>query len=134
MNTQTQTPRITKALARKVLNVVDAGLVSGLGKPIPGKMCVEAAVCFALCLPHSDNPPCVGDAVRAFKVRLNDAKWPSNAARTQGMRKLAIAQLGSDRIDQVAFAKIVAEQTIRRIVPLALRAAASANPLRAHHL
>lgn len=113
---------INEALARKVLDTVNAGLVSGLGAPVPGKMCVEAAVC-AMGLPHSDKPTCVGSAVRAFKIRLNDAKWSSVAKRTEGLRKLAIAQLGSEEIDQTKFVRIVAEQTIRQIIPRALRAA-----------
>jgi hypothetical protein len=114
---------INEEVARKVLETVDAGLCSGLGEPTPGRMCVEAAVCYALGLPHGDNPPCVGAAVRAFKIRLNDAKWSSDAARAKGMRRVALAQLGSVDIDQVAFAKIVAEETIRKILPVALRAA-----------
>lgn len=87
---------LNEAVARKVLETVDAGLSSGLGVQKPGKMCVEAAVCYALGLPHGDNPPCVGVAVRAFKIRLNDSGWSSPEARAKGMRKLAIAQLGSD--------------------------------------
>jgi hypothetical protein len=47
-------------------------------------MCVEAAVCYALGLPHSDNPPCVGYAVRQYKIRLNDSNWSSNEARAKG--------------------------------------------------
>ena len=125
---------VTEDLARKVLVTVDAGLVSGIGEPTPGSMCVEAAVCYAMGLPHSDRPTCVGSAVRAFKIRLNDSRWSSNAARTSGMRKLAIAQLGSDAIDQKAFAKIVVEKIIRQIVPIALRAAASRNPKHAEAL
>src|SRR5688572_33015278 len=115
---------LNEALAKKVLWVVDQGLVHGLGVPEPGKLCVEAAVCYAMGLPHSDEPSCVGKAVRAFKIRLNDSRWSSNEARTKGMRKLAIAQLGSEEIDQQAFAKLVCEGAIRRIVPIALRAAA----------
>lgn len=109
--------QVNEALAKKVLETVDAGLVYGLGKPTPGSMCVEAAVCFAMGLPHSDKPTCVGSAVRAFKIRMNDANWSSNAKRTKGLRKLAIAQLGSDAIDQQTFVRILAEQTIRQIVP-----------------
>ena len=119
---------LNEGLARKVLETVDAGLVSGLGEPKPGSMCVEAAVCFAYGLPHSDQPPCVGSAVRRFKIRINDAKWSSNEARTNGLRKLAIAQLGSDSIDQEKFVRIVVEQTIRQIVPRALRIAKKRNP------
>ena len=113
---------LNETLARKVLDTVDAGLVDGLGKPTPGAMCVEAAVCYAMGLPHSDRPTCVGDAVRIFKIRINDALWSSDAARTEGLRRLAVAQLGSDSIDQQEFVRIVTEQTIRQIVPRALRA------------
>lgn len=125
---------LNEMIARKVLTTVDAGLVKGVGKPIPGQMCVEAAVCYAMGLPHSDYPACVGGSVRAFMIRLNDALWPSDAARAAGLRKLAVAQLGSERIDQQAFADIVVEQTIRRIVPIALRAAAEVNPDHAESL
>jgi hypothetical protein len=44
---------ITRDIATKVLETVDAGLVSGVGEPKPGLMCVEAAVCYALGLRRS---------------------------------------------------------------------------------
>ncbi len=110
--------KLTKEVARKVLKVVDAGLVSGLGVAEPGKMCVEAAVCFALGLPHDDNPPCVGNSVRNFKISLNDCKWSSDKARTKGMRKLAIAQLGSNEIDQTKFLELVGFECITKILPV----------------
>lgn len=56
---------LTKKDARKVLEVVDAGLVSGLGVAEPGKMCVEAAICYALGYEHGDQPKCVA-AVNPF--------------------------------------------------------------------
>jgi hypothetical protein len=112
------TYELNETKVRHLLKVVDAGLVHGLGEPVPGKMCVEAAICYGMGLPHSDKPTCVGSSVRAFKIRLNDSRWSSNEARTNGMRKLAIAQLGSDAIDQRAFANIVTEQCIRQIVPI----------------
>jgi hypothetical protein len=111
-------------IAGKVLKTVDAGLVFGMGEPIPGLMCVEAAVRFAYGLPHSDAPPCVGRKVRGFKIILNDSYWSTDEARTKGLRKLAIAQLGSDSINQKEFVEIIEDQIIRRIIPLALRHAA----------
>lgn len=111
----------TKEHAIKVLELVDVGLVKGLGVPEPGKMCIEAAFCFALGLPHGDNPPHVSRALRAFKIRLNDANWSSNAARAKGMRELAIAQVGSDLIDDRIFTKMLTEETIRKIIPLCFR-------------
>lgn len=47
---------VTREIAAKVRDTIDAGLVQGLGEPIPGQMCVEAAVCYALGLPHGDDP------------------------------------------------------------------------------
>jgi hypothetical protein len=93
----------TKQHAEKILSLLSHGLVAGLGTPEPGKMCVEAAVCCALGLPHSDEPPCVGNEVRRFKIGFNDQEWSSPMARANGMRELAIAQLGSDQIDQKKF-------------------------------
>jgi hypothetical protein len=121
---------LTEAVAVKVLETVDAGLCGGVGKPVPGKMCVEAAVCFALGLPHGDNPPCVGTAVRRFKMRLNDSRWPSDQARASGMRKLAVAQLGSDSINQLEFATKVTLKTIQRILPKTLRLIGQRVPAR----
>ena len=123
--------KITKQDARKVLEVVDAGLVSGLGIAKPGKMCVEAAICYALELPHGDQPECVANCIRRYKIRINDASWSSNAARTAGMRRAAIAQLGSDFLDlpenrllRKEFVTYLAEQVIRQILPVTLRAVA----------
>ena len=123
---------ITKEIAIKVRDTVDAGLVRGKGIPIPGSMCVEAAVCFAMGLPHSDEPP-VSPAIRALKIRLNDSDWSSDSARAKGMRRLALVQLGSaGAVDDNDFARRIAEMTIRKIVPIALRAAAVLHPAAEH--
>ena len=116
---------ITTQLASRVLEVVDAGLSSGLGEPTPGMMCVEAAVCYAMGLPHGDEPTCVSPALRQLKIDLNDKEWSSNASRAKGLRRLAVAQLGTaGTLDDKKFLMLVAEMTIRKIVPRALRSAA----------
>ena len=118
--------QITEQVARKVLTTVDAGLVKGVGIAKPGQMCVEAAVCYALDLPHGDDPICVSRALRSLKIRLNDSNWSSNEARAKGLRRLALIQLGSaGHLDDKEFSKRCAELAIRKSVPLALRAAAS---------
>lgn len=122
----------TRAHARKILSLLSHGLVKGQGDPEPGKMCVEAAVCFAMGLPHSDEPPCVGSAVRSFKIALNDSEWSSNTARADGMRRIAIAQLGSAELDQREFSRLLSIETIRVIVPYALREAAKKAVNRGH--
>src|SRR5208282_6286802 len=116
---------MTEVIARKVLKTVDAGLVGRLGFPVPGQMCVEAAVCYALGLPHGDDPGCVAPALRALKIRLNDAVWSSDQARARGMRRLAVAQLGStDVLDETEFARRIADHAIRVSTPKAIRMAA----------
>ena len=125
---------LNREVAQKVLTTVDAGLCRGVGKPIPGQMCVEAAVCYALGQPHGDEPQCVGAAVRAYKIKLNDSNWSDDKARAKGMRRVAIAQLGSDEIDQNEFRKEVVIGTVKQLLPIALRAAAKMVPAHAEAL
>ena len=120
-------------VARKVLEVVDAGLVPGVGRPIPGQMCVEAAVCYALGLPHGDNPKCVSPALRSLKIRLNDSLWSSSHARAKGLRRLAVAQLGSAGfLDESEFIKRVFDVVLRKTIPGALRTVAELKFLVKH--
>jgi len=123
--------KLTRKDAVRVLEVVDQGLVSGLGNGKPGHICVEAAICYALDMPHGDQPECVANCIRRYKIRINDASWSSNAARTAGMRRAAIAQLGSDFLDlpenrqlRKEFVMYLTEQVIRQILPVMLRAVA----------
>lgn len=118
----------TKEHAVKIVELLSYGLRCGLGTPEPGNMCIEAAVCFAMGLPHSDNPPCVHPIVRDLKIRLNDLGWSSNMERANGLRRLAIAQLGSDEIDIKIFSRELALKTVQRIAPEALRAAIKLHP------
>ena len=114
--------KLTKKHARKVLKLVDAGLTSGLGRPEPGQMCIMAAINYAMGLPHGDNPEtCVGSAVRAFDIIINDSQWSSNDARAKGMRREAIAKLGSNTLDQIEFSKKLTLKVIQRILPQTLR-------------
>src|SRR5688572_17879608 len=109
--------KVSKELAQKVLGVVDKGLSCGLGEPKPGQMCVEAAVCYAMGLPHSDQPTCVHPVVRNFKIWLNDKNWKSKKSRARGLREIAVAQLGSNKISIIKFTKSLVDQIIR-IFPL----------------
>lgn len=95
---------VNSILAKRVLRTVDAGLCGGMGEPVPGEMCVEAAVCFAMGINHSDEPPCVAEEVREVKIKLNDLDYSSRKARAKALRKLAVLQLGTaDNFDVPAF-------------------------------
>lgn len=112
---------ITKELIESIDQALDKGLTKGLGNPIEGEMCVEALICFKLGLPHSDTPSCVGKAVRIAKISLNDCSWSSNQARANGIRKLAIAQLGSDKLDQQEFIEKLRLASTKRILPFLIQ-------------
>ena len=117
------TPTIEQA--QRVLDVVNCGLVYGLGNPKPGECCVEAAVCYALGEPHSDRPTCVHRVVRDIKVSINDAPWSSNKARAAGLRRVAIAGLGTaGTLDVEQFKREFRVAVTARVVPLFLDAAA----------
>lgn len=112
-------------IAARLQEIIPRGLVSGMGLPEPGMMCVEAAVCYAMGLPHGDEPTCVNNSVRRAKIALNDAPWSSKAARAAGMLDASIAQLGSAgaEFDELAFTRTYALLTVQRVLPIALRAA-----------
>ena len=125
--------KVNRTLAKKILELVDTGLCKGLGKAEPGNMCIEAAVCYAMGLPHDDKPPCVHPYVRQLKISINDCEWSSNAARAKGMRRLAIAQLGTaDTLNGEEFNKRIVHLVLTASLPRALRHAASVHPYKAH--
>lgn len=100
---------ITTDVASCVLEVVDQGLCSGVGQP------------------HGGQPACVAQALRRFEIGLNDACWSSDAARAKGLRRIAIAQLGTaGTLDERLFAEKVSKAVISHLLPKALRSAASA--------
>jgi len=90
--------KVCTTVACHIVNLVDKGLIGGMvGKPIPGQMCVEAVVSFAMREERlNDKPKCVHPFVRNLKIELNDHDgWDDDADRAAGLRKLSIAQLGS---------------------------------------
>jgi hypothetical protein len=116
---------ITETHARKILELLSHGLVSGLGEPVPGKMCIEAVVNHALGRPHGDDPGCVAEPLRRLKIRLNDSSWSSNAARAKGLTRLGLAQLGSKGVlDTREFKTRVNTLRIQMLVPIRFRIAA----------
>ena len=108
--------------------ILARGLSSGVGER-SGQMCIEAAICATLDLPHADDPGCVDPVVRAFKIALNDAPWSSAAARAKGLRALGLAQLGSaGTIDGQRFVEAVAGGTIRILLPRLFRSVLAKYP------
>lgn len=118
----------TIVIKQKLTELITPGLVYGLGKPVAGQLCVEAAICLAMGEPHTDRPPCVAEADCRYAIRINDARWSSNQVRGAALLPLALAQLGTTGTDRGPWVKRVCEGGIRKILPLALREAARVNP------
>lgn len=107
---------INQTAVKKVLEVVDAGLSHGLGDPQPGEMCVMAAINYALGYRHGDRPKCVGEAVRTIDICINDCSWSSPEARAKGMRREAVAKLGSNRINQLKFTQLLSIAFLKQVL------------------
>lgn len=114
---------VNLALARKVLSVVNKGLSRGLGVRRPGEMCVEAAVAYASGEEHTDNPSCVHRHLASIKIEANDYfGWHNNKERSRGLRRLAIAQLGSVKsFDRDRFWALVGDELVLHSAPLAVK-------------
>src|SRR5579864_104106 len=101
--------------------ILARGLSSGIGSP-NGQMCIEAAICSTLGLPHEDDPRCVAKAVRRFKIALNDKTWSSPQARAKGLRDLGLAQLGSlGVVSDQKFVALLSKKIIQTLIPKVFR-------------
>lgn len=106
---------------QKFDKILSRGLCSGVGDP-NGQMCIEAAICATLGLPHGDDPQCITKEIRSYKIRLNDSPWSTPQARAAGLRDLGIAQLGSKGVvDGKEFTRRLAEKTVRVLLPTLFR-------------
>jgi len=114
--------QINQEFVNKINSLLDKGVTFGVSEdPKPGKMCVEQAVCYALGEEITDRPSCVGKEIRDFVTCLNDQEWSSASARAEGMRGLAIAQLGSNSLDQNEFLEKLSFTTITKLLPSMFR-------------
>lgn len=112
--------------------IFDRGLTQGLGTA--DQTCIEGAISIANGEPFSDRPSCVATADRQFAIYLNDANWSSPSARSAALFPLALAQIETAGRNRERWAALLAEGIIRRVLPLALEAAAVAFPAHADAL
>jgi hypothetical protein len=64
----------------------------------------------------------VSPVAARFAEALSESRWSNTSARADGMKDLRAAMPGTSDIDMEAFARRLAERTVRRIVPIALGA------------
>jgi hypothetical protein len=105
--------KITKSIVQTLLDIINPGLCHGAGDmDKPGSFCVQQAVSHAVGRDeHGDNPhECVGDKTRSFGVQMNDCDWLNEKTRANGMRRFAVAEMGSNKVSQGQFNRIVCDQ------------------------
>jgi len=113
---------INQELVNKIDSLLDKGVTCGFSEdPKPGSMCLEQVICYALGERVTDKPSCVGYEVRDFVILLNDKAWSSPSARAEGMRELAIAQLGSNSLNQYEFREKLCFAVITKLLPAMVR-------------
>lgn len=92
--------KIKEEKVKELIKTIDAGLCYGLGKPRAGEMCVMHAISVIIeGREYDDAPECVNDDISDFDIALNDQPWSSNKARAKGMKREAVAKLGSTEIN-----------------------------------
>jgi hypothetical protein len=111
--------KMTEDIACRVIQAVNPGLTCGLGKPKPGHMCVEAAVCYALREPHGEEPSCVDFLLREDKIILNDLEcWESKKDRANALLKVSIMQLGTKGLPAMKrYKKVLSKWTEEIVIP-----------------
>jgi len=101
--------------------ILACGLSRGLGSR-GQQVCVEAAICQVLNLPHMDDPGCVARSVRSFKITLNDSSWSTAKARAEGLRDLGLAQLGSKGVvEDREFTALLSKKVVQVLIPALFR-------------
>lgn len=97
--------KITLTHINNLLKLFESGLVNGAGHDV-NHFCVQQAVHRVLDndlddAQKSDRPPtwCVREDIRTFGIHLNDEKgWRDEKARAEGLKRFAIAELGSSEV------------------------------------
>jgi len=113
---------INQGLVNSIHSLLDKGVTCCFSPdPKPGNMCLEQVISYALGEEIGDKPSCVGKQVRKFVIYLNDANWSSPSARAEGMKQLAIAQLGSDSLNQDEFREKLIFAVITKLLPAMFR-------------
>ena len=117
--------------AREVLQIHGGVLKSGKHTQTENcDLCVRELRAIACEIEYSDHPDghTASATDRACQL-LNDAAWPGDADRTRCCLPLALL---SEETAPAKWAERYAELTIRYVVPMALRSAASVHPDQSH--
>lgn len=117
--------KVTEDLVKKLLSLIDGGLVDGAGSAegeggsvsgVP-TFCVQQAVNLATGRPDDDDDAshCVMEWVNNLGIQFNDSSvWDSDESRAAGLREFAIAELGSSGLRENSFRKRLIEKVKTR--------------------
>jgi hypothetical protein len=113
----------TKRIALEVAKSINGALCRGAGSGQSQNVCVMQAIARAVGLPTSNDQveECVGSVVGAFNRKLNDCYWSSDVARAEGMKRLGVASIGSNQLNQMEYGKLMFLRGTQKLLPFVFR-------------
>lgn len=116
---------ITAAVAQNVRNAINAGLAP---ETFP-RQSIKQAVCSGLGFEPGEEADLIEPVLRSFVIELDNDNWYGETARLDGMRDLAIAQLGTaDVLDGKAFSDKALKHVVQTVIPKMIRLLAEQLP------
>lgn len=89
---------ITQQMVQNLLGYVKKGFCNGAGEVSDGQFCVQQAVNMATTMEAetSDGPNCVHKEFNCLGINLNDMEWRGPKTRAKGLKRLAVAEMGTE--------------------------------------
>lgn len=113
---------ISKEVVLLIIADLERQLASSAENSVAGRMIVQQAVCAAFAERYLETPSTVAPMLSAVTIGLNNATWSSDFECGKGMRRLAIAQLGTAKdFDSNRFLYCLAGVLVRKWLPRLLR-------------
>lgn len=100
--------KLDKSIVSKLLGILGNGLCHGAGN-MNQTFCVQQAVSQATGeRKREDHPLCVGSDIIELGICLNDnSHWESPESRAKGLVRFAVAELGSNELNQGEFMSVL---------------------------
>lgn len=135
---------VNETFVKQLLYQIDGGLTHGMGGGGRSNMCVQHAVNHVMGRGRSDDVTwCALNEINSFGIHLNDCRWTSKRARADGLRRLAVAELGSNKVNKAELAQSIRRKYVNHMLPQQLEIvgkhelaahARSANTDLEHHI
>lgn len=99
---------VAPEVRKRLIQIGKKGIAFGLSDgPVPGELCIQAAICAAMGEKHGDEPTCVEQPDNRISIAVNDLNWGTNRTRAKYLLPIGLAQLGTKGEDRLPWLKRV---------------------------